>query len=64
MEKRDYLPGQVQRGGNRVHEAGCARPLIRAKSPIPAKCSPAVKRPALMQHGLHPLEKAGVLSRE
>jgi glycolate oxidase len=30
----------------------------------PGKMFPAADAPALVQHGLHPLEKAGVISRE
>jgi len=37
---------------------------IRSKLPILAKCFLQPKRPALHHHGMHPLEKAGVLSRE
>jgi glycolate oxidase len=30
----------------------------------PGKMFPSSEAPALQQHGLHPLEKAGVISRE
>ena len=30
----------------------------------PGKMFPGAEAPALSQHGLHPLEKAGVISRE
>jgi glycolate oxidase len=30
----------------------------------PGKMFPSSEAPALLQHGLHPLEKAGLISRE
>jgi glycolate oxidase len=63
VEKRDYLPDMF----NTV-EMDCMMRLRAAYDPHgianPGKMFPGGEAPALQQHGLHPLEKAGVISRE
>jgi glycolate oxidase len=63
VEKRDYLPAMFN-----PEEIDCMRRLRHAFDPLelanPGKMFPTAEAPALRQHGLHPLEKAGVLSRE
>jgi glycolate oxidase len=63
MEKREYLPAMFN-----PEEMDCLRRLRAAFDPLgianPGKMFPSAEAPALQQHGLHPLEKAGVLSRE
>lgn len=63
MEKREYLPDMFT-----TDEIDCMRRIRRAFDPLeianPGKMFPGGEAPALQQHGLHPLEKAGVLSRE
>ena len=64
VEKRDYLPRDVQRGRNRMHAQRCAPPSTRSAIANPGKMFPSAEAASLEQHGLHPLEKAGLLSRE
>jgi glycolate oxidase len=63
MEKRDYLGEMFN-----AEEMDCLRRLRAAFDPLgisnPGKMFPSAEAPALQQRGLHPLEKAGVLSRE
>ena len=63
VEKRDYLPDMFT-----PDEIDCMHRLRAAFDPQgianPGKMFPGGEAPALQQHGLHPLEKAGVLSRE
>jgi glycolate oxidase len=63
MEKRDYLPAMFS-----ADEIDCMRRLRAAFDPLgianPGKMFPSAEAPALQHHGLHPLEKAGVISRE
>lgn len=63
MEKRDYLPAMFS-----ADEIDCMKRLRAAFDPLgianPGKMFPAAEAPALQHHGLHPLEKAGVISRE
>ncbi|HEY2343944.1 MAG TPA: FAD-linked oxidase C-terminal domain-containing protein, partial [Chthoniobacteraceae bacterium] len=63
VEKRDYLPDMFS-----ADEIDCMRRLRAAFDPLeianPGKMFPGGEAPALQAHGLHPLEKAGVLSRE
>ncbi len=63
MEKRDYLPEMFS-----AEEIDCMQRLRAAFDPLgisnPGKMFPAGEAPALTRHGLHPLEKAGVISRE
>src|SRR5688572_644503 len=63
MEKRDYLPAMFS-----ADEIDCMKRIRAAFDPFeianPGKMFPAADAPALQQHGLHPLEKAGILSRE
>jgi glycolate oxidase len=63
VEKRDYLPAMFN-----TEEIDCMQRLRRAFDPLeisnPGKMFPSAEAPALGRHGLHPLEKAGVLSRE
>lgn len=63
MEKRDYLPAMFS-----DEEIDCLKRVRAAFDPFgianPGKMFPESGAPALAQHGLHPLEKAGVISRE
>lgn len=63
VEKRDFLPDQFTDG-----EIDCLRRLRAAFDPLaianPGKMFPGGDAPALSRTGLHPLEKAGILSRE
>src|SRR6266478_4529554 len=63
MEKRDYLPEMFS-----ADEIDCMQRLRAAFDPLgisnPGKMFPGAEAPALQQRGLHPLEKAGLLSRE
>jgi len=63
MEKRDYLPSMFS-----PEEIACLKRVRAAFDPLgianPGKMFPETGAPALVQHGLHPLEKAGVISRE
>jgi glycolate oxidase len=63
MEKRDYLPGMFSEYDiavmKRVRAAFDPKEMAN-----PGKMFPGSEAPALTQHGLHPLEKAGVISRE
>ncbi len=49
-------------------EIDCLQRVRHAFDPLgianPGKMFPSAEAPALMHHGLHPLEKAGVISRE
>ncbi|MEQ1852393.1 MAG: FAD-linked oxidase C-terminal domain-containing protein [Chthoniobacteraceae bacterium] len=63
MEKRDYLPDMFS-----AAEIDFMQRLRRAFDPQelsnPGKMFPGGDAPALVQHGLHPLEAAGIISRE
>src|SRR5215467_1187780 len=63
MEKRDFLPEMFS-----ADEIDCFQRLRSAFDPLgianPGKMFPGAEAPALQQRGLHPLEKAGVISRE
>ena len=63
VEKRDYLPDMFN-----PEEIECLKRLHAAFDPLqianPGKMFPGGSAPALATHGLHPLEKAGVISRE
>ena len=63
MEKRDYLPMMFN-----PEEMHCLRRIRSAFDPLgisnPGKMFPEAGAPSLHHHGLHPLEKAGLLSRE
>ena len=63
MEKRDYLPAMFSEEEIDIMEA-----LRRAIDPKEianrGKMFPSGEAPALSQHGMHPLERAGVISRE
>lgn len=63
VEKRDYLPDMFS-----ADEIDCMHRLHAAFDPHlvanPGKMFPTAGAPALSQHGLHPLEKAGLISRE
>ncbi len=63
VEKRAYLPDMFN-----ADEIDCMKRLRQAFDPLgianPGKMFPGPEAPALAQHGLHPLEKAGVMSRE
>lgn len=63
VEKRDYLPDMFT-----PDEMDCMMRLRAAFDPHgianPGKMFPGGEAPALQQHGLHPLEKAGIISRE
>ena len=63
VEKREYLPAMFS-----AEEIDCMSRLRSAFDPLgianPGKMFPTSEAPALQHRGLHPLEKAGVLSRE
>ncbi len=63
MEKREYLSDMFG-----AEEIACMKRVRAAFDPHgianPGKMFPSAEAPALTQHGLHPLEKAGVISRE
>jgi glycolate oxidase len=63
MEKREFLPDMFS-----ADEIDCMKRIRAAFDPLgisnPGKMFPSSEAPALTQHGLHPLEKAGVISRE
>jgi glycolate oxidase len=63
VEKNNYLPDMFS-----AAEIACMQRLRDAFDPLgianPGKMFPSAEAPALTQHGLHPLEKAGVISRE
>jgi glycolate oxidase len=63
VEKRDFLPVMFT-----ADEIDCFQRLRAAFDPLgianPGKMFPGTGAPALQQRGLHPLEKAGLLSRE
>jgi glycolate oxidase len=63
VEKRDYLSAMFS-----ADEVDCMRRIRSAFDPLeianPGKMFPTSEAPALRHHGLHPLEKAGVISRE
>ena len=63
VEKRDFLPDMFN-----SEEIDCLQRVRRAFDPLgianPGKMFPGVEAPALHQRGLHPLEQAGLLSRE
>ncbi len=63
MEKRDHLPAMFG-----PDEMACLHRIRAAFDPRgvanPGKMFPVAGAPALQQHGLHPLERAGLLSRE
>jgi glycolate oxidase len=63
VEKRDFLTVMFN-----ADEVDCLKRVRAAFDPFgianPGKMFPITGAPALQQHGLHPLEKAGVLSRE
>jgi glycolate oxidase len=63
VEKREYLPAMFNE-----EEIDCLRRVRAAFDPLgianPGKMFPTAEAPALRQHGLHPLEEAGLISRE
>jgi glycolate oxidase len=63
VEKRDFLPSMFT-----PDEIDCFRKLRAAFDPFgianPGKMFPGSEAPALQHRGLHPLEKAGLISRE
>jgi glycolate oxidase len=63
LEKRDYLASMFN-----ADELDCLQRIRAAFDPLgianPGKMFPDGTAPALAQHGLHPLEKAGLISRE
>ena len=63
VEKRDFLPQMFDAPTMAMMER-----LRQAYDPRlianPGKMFPGTEAPALKQHGLHPLEEAGVISRE
>ena len=63
VEKREYLPDMFS-----ADEIDCMKRIAAAFDPRgianPGKMFPVAGAPALVQHGLHPLEKAGMISRE
>ncbi|MBI5769131.1 MAG: FAD-binding protein [Verrucomicrobia bacterium] len=63
VEKREYLPEMFG-----AEEMDCLKRIRAAFDPLgianPGKMFPEKNAPTLTQHGLHPLEQAGVISRE
>jgi glycolate oxidase len=63
VEKLEYLPDMFS-----ADEIDCMQSIRHAFDPDeianPGKMFPGAEAPALQQRGLHPLEKAGVISRE
>lgn len=63
MEKRDYLPAMFDESTvelmHRIHDAFDPKQISN-----PGKVFPGDEAPALSMSGMHPLEKAGVISRE
>lgn len=63
VEKRDYMPEMFS-----AAELELMKRIRSAFDPLeianPGKMFPCAGAPALSQHGLHPLEKAGLISRE
>jgi glycolate oxidase len=63
VEKRDHLPSMFG-----PDEIDCMKRVRDAFDPLgianPGKMFPGAGAPALTRHGLHPLERAGVISRE
>jgi glycolate oxidase len=63
VEKREFLPDMFS-----ADEIACMKGVRAAFDPLgianPGKMFPVAGAPALQQHGLHPLEKAGLISRE
>jgi glycolate oxidase len=63
IEKRAYLADMFS-----ADEIDCMKRLRAAFDPLgianPGKMFPGGEAPALQQHGLHPLERAGSISRE
>ncbi|HVU35395.1 MAG TPA: FAD-linked oxidase C-terminal domain-containing protein [Opitutaceae bacterium] len=63
VEKRDFLPVMFS-----PDEVDCLERIRRAFDPLglanPGKMFPVADAPALTHQGLHPLEKAGVITRE
>jgi len=63
VEKREYMADMFT-----PDEMDCMQRLRAAFDPLgianPGKMFPGGEAPALTQHGLHPLEKAGIISRE
>src|SRR4029434_5101803 len=63
IEKRAYLPDMFS-----ADEIDCMARIRAAFDPLgisnPGMMFPGKEAPSLSQHGLHPLEKAGVISRE
>lgn len=63
VEKREFLPAMFS-----AEEIACLKRVRAAFDPLeianPGKMFPQAGAPALAQHGMHPLEKAGVISRE
>jgi glycolate oxidase len=62
-DKREFLPDMFT-----ADEIDCMKRIRGAFDPLgianPGKMFPGGDAPALVQHGLHPLERAGVISRE
>jgi glycolate oxidase len=63
VEKRDFLPSMFT-----ADEIDCFQRLRAAFDPLgisnPGKMFPGAEPTSLQQRGLHPLEKAGLISRE
>jgi glycolate oxidase len=63
VEKRAYLPDMFS-----AEEIDCLKRVRAAFDPLgianPGKMFPEADAPALVQRGMHPLERAGVISRE
>ena len=62
LEKRAFLGEMYDAEAISTACAGCVTPWIRTGSPTPAR-SWSLRREMPASHGLHPLERAGVISR-
>ena len=63
MEKRDYLPAMFSEEEIEIM-AALRRAIDPAEIANRGKMFPGGEAPALAQHGMHPLERAGLISRE
>ncbi len=63
MEKRDYLPAMFSEEEIDIME-GLRRAIDPNEIANRGKMFPGGEAPALSQHGVHPLERAGLISRE
>lgn len=63
MEKREHMPAMFNETDLDVMQA-IRRQMDSKEIANPGKMFPSGEAPALRQHGMHPLEKKGIISRE